>query len=100
MTAVAQRLGFRKPPDLRQRFPGECKKISERYLAFKAEKRNRNEQKMQKDIRAAIAHLQERGITLTPQKLTTYIDEQTLKSVGIVKFRQWTKEILREMGLN
>jgi hypothetical protein len=97
MEAVARRLGYKGPHRLRRNFPGECKKISKRYLAFKAEKKKRNEQKVREEIRIAVAKLLEQGITPTGGKVHEVVDRPS--SMGIVTFGDLCREILQEMGL-
>jgi transcriptional regulator with XRE-family HTH domain len=97
MEAVARRLGYKGPHRLRRNFPGECKKISKRYLAFKAEKKKRNEQKVREEIRMAVTKLLEQGITPTYRKVREAVDRPS--SMGIVTFGDLCREILQEMGL-
>jgi transcriptional regulator with XRE-family HTH domain len=97
MTAVARRLGYEEPHSLGKKFPNECKKISERYLAFKAEKKKRNEQKVHEEIRMAVTKLLEQGITPTGGKIREVVYRPS--SMSIVTFGDLIREILQEMGL-
>jgi hypothetical protein len=97
MTAVAQLLGFRNPQNLRSKFPGECKQISERYLAFKEEKNKRNEQKVREEIRMAVTKLLEQGITPTYRKVREAVDRPS--SMTFHALSNLIGEILQEMGL-
>jgi hypothetical protein len=96
-TAVAERLGFRKPTGLCRRFPGECKKISQRYKAFRTEKKKRNEQKVREEIRMAVTKLLEQGITPTERKARKVVHGSS--SVGFRTYNALFREILQEMGL-
>jgi len=96
-TAVAERLEFGNPRDLRRNFPSECKQISERHLAFKAESKKRHEQKVREEIRSYVSELLKQGITPTERKARKVVHGSS--SVTIGKFSELYKEILQEMGL-
>jgi hypothetical protein len=97
MTAVAERLEFGNPQHLRRNFPSECKKISERYRAFRTEKNKRNEQKVREEIRMAVTKLLEQGITPTYRKVREAVDRPS--SMKFHAFNDFIGEILQEMGL-
>jgi hypothetical protein len=94
--AVSRRLGFRDSRKLHEKFPDECKQISQRYRAFRTEKKKRNEQKVREEICMAVTKLLEQGITPTYGKIREVIDLPS--SVGIVTYNALFREILQEMG--
>jgi hypothetical protein len=95
--AVSRRLGFRDSRNLHEKFPDECKKISQRYQAFRTEKKKRNEQKVREEIRMAVTKLLEQGITPTYQKVREAVDRPS--SMTFHALSNLIGEILQEMGL-